>query len=104
MPKDSSHKYSKDQQKALEELRALSQICKSQEYQNHLKPRLAEAFTIKWLDPSQATNLQEFHKQYSEIYGRAMAYKEIYDWIETAEKTLIARVTQFDNAKKGYGI
>lgn len=39
-----------------------------------------------WPDPAEAKSVEEFHKQYTEHYGRAMAFKEIFSMLETADE------------------
>lgn len=94
----------KSYQPLLDRYQALLRICKSPDYQEHLKPILMEAFHNKWPDPSQSQDLAQFHKQYSEQYGRAMAFKEIYNMIETAEKASVELAKQMALPKKDYGL
>lgn len=46
---------------------------------------------------------KEFHKAYTESYGKAMAYKELYNAIENAGAKALALSEQINNPKK-YGI
>lgn len=62
------------------------------------------AFNNKWPDPSQAKTVEEFHKQYSEQYGRAMAYQEIFNMLEQADKMARNIAEQINNPKKDYGL
>ena len=88
----------------LKQMEGLTRICKSQDYQEYLKPILQEAFNNKWPDPTKAVSVEEFHKQYSEQYGRAMAYRELYNILENAD--IISRnvAEQIKNPTKNYGI
>lgn len=64
---------------------ALNRLCKSTDYQQHLKPYLQQAFSNKWIDPSQFKTLGEFHKSYTENFGKATAFQEIIDLLDSAE-------------------
>jgi len=88
----------------LDRYAALGAICKLPEYQNHLKPILQEAFQNKWPDPTQAKGTKEFHKQYTEQYGRAMAYKELFNMIEGGESMAKTMAEQIASPKKTYGM
>jgi hypothetical protein len=63
---------------------AFNRISQSTDYQQHLKPLLTGAFNNKWPDPAQ----QDFDRKYIIEYSRAMAYKEIFDILDTAQSMI----------------
>lgn len=83
---------------------ALYRLSQTKEYQEYLKPILEEQFQNKWLDPAQFKTLEEFHKAYSEAYGRAQAYKEIFNFIASSGKVAQNIADQIKNPEKSYGI
>lgn len=88
----------------LRKWQALSNLSKNKDYQQFLKPILREAFSNLWPDPSRAHSFEEFFKQYSEQYGRAIAYKEIYNMLESAETMVVNLSEQIKKPKKDYVI
>ena len=75
---------------------ALNRIRESEDYQQHLKPILEAAQLNKWLDPNQLDKqgqplfptVKEFHKVYTEAYGRAKAFEELQIMIDGSQKIL----------------
>jgi hypothetical protein len=71
---------------------------------------LEEAFLNKWLNPSELDvngqpkfpTEREFHKAYSEAYGKAMAFKELYALIENADELARNAAEQITKPKKNY--
>lgn len=63
---------------------------------------LEAQFQNKWLDPAQFKTLKEFHKAYSESFGRAMAYKEIADKLDKAKATYQEIKKKIDSPTKSY--
>lgn len=83
---------------------ALNRIFSTKDYQLYLKPILEGAFTNIWPDPTKASSYEEFHKQYSEQYGRAMAYKEIFSMLEGAGRVLENLTKQVNDPDKNYAL
>ena len=79
-------------------------LSKSEDYQLYLKPLLMEAFNNLWPDPTQAKSAEEFHKQYSEAWGKAMAYKELYNLLNSSEAMVEALSKQIKNPDKDFSI
>lgn len=92
----------KQAKEKLAEWEGLMRIEKSQDYQLYLKPILEKAFQNKWPDPSKAMTYEEFHKQYAEQYGRAMAYQEITTLLENAGTLAKNLAEQMKNPTKDY--
>jgi hypothetical protein len=90
----------RQQLEQLKKWEGLARIAQSEDYLNHLKPLLSDAFNNKWLDPASSTNYQDFHKQYTELYGRAMAYQELYNTLENS-KAMVVKVSEQVNSKEG---
>ena len=75
---------------------ALNRIYNSEDYQTHLKPILEQAFYNSWMNPSELNedgtpkfaSLEAFHKAYTEQYGRAIAYKELFNMLSNAGSVL----------------
>lgn len=65
---------------------------------------LVEAFSHKWPDPSLSKTYEEFHKQYSEQYGRAIAYKEVFELIETAETQAFNLAERMKDPEKDFSL
>jgi hypothetical protein len=103
MAKNTSQKINSLKQEALK-WEGLHRISQSTEYQEYLKPLLQEQFQNKWLDPAQFNSLEEFHKAYSEAWGRAQAYKEIYNMLESAGKVAQNMAEQIKSPQKDYAI
>jgi hypothetical protein len=95
---------SKQLKEILERYQALHRICQMEEYRLHLKPILEEAFKNKWPDPSQSKSTKEFHKQYTEQYGKAMAFRELFNMIEGAEKLANNLTQEMAKPKSSYGL
>ena len=68
----------------LERLEAFHRLAKSPEYLNHLKPFLTTKLHNSWLNPAQSESVEQFHKQYSEVYGQAKAAEELMRELEDA--------------------
>lgn len=83
---------------------ALFRIANSSDYKNYLKPILESAFQNLWPDPAESKTPEEFHKQYSEQWGRAMAYKDLYNLLESSGKVAQNIAEQIKNPDKDYGI
>lgn len=72
---------------------------------------LQEAFNNKWPQPDQLdsdkkplfTTYESFHKAYTEQYGKAMAFKEIFTMIESADDMSRNLAEQMSGKKKTYG-
>jgi len=79
---------------------ALNRIAKTQDYQEYLKPILEQAQINKWPDPVQ----ENFSKIYRVEYGRALAFKEIQNILETAEAMIINLTKQINDPDKNYEI
>jgi len=94
----------KEDKEKIAKWEALYRISQSTDYIEYLKPILQEAFNNKWPDPTQAKTPEEFHKQYTEQYGKAMAYKELYNLIESSGSVSRTLTSQIKNKKKGYGL
>lgn len=62
------------------------------------------AFQLKWVDPSQAKTIEEFHKQYTEQYGRAMAFQEVYNMLESAPDVARNIAEQIKSPDRDYAI
>ena len=88
---------------------AFSRICNSPEYQDFLKPLLVAAQANLWLNPEELDkdnrpvfpSLKAFHKAYTEMLGRARAYKEIQTMIDNAA-TYLKSVREQKETKKTY--
>lgn len=61
---------------------------------------LQSAFLNKWPDPAQ----ENFDRKYIIEYSRAMAYKEIFNLIEGAEKMAQVTAKQLKEPEKNYGL
>lgn len=95
----------KDQiKKQLSLYEGLHRLSSSSDYQNYLKPILQEAFQNKWPDPTQAKTPEEFHKQYTEAYGRSMAYMEIFNLLANAGSVAQNLSKQLKNPDRNYEI
>ena len=89
---------------------ALNRIAHSQDYQKFLKPILENAFHNSWMDPNQLDKNgrplfpthEAFHKAYTEQYGRAVAYKELYNMLDGAGAVLENVAKQINNPDKNY--
>lgn len=65
-------------------------------------------FQNKWLSPDERDKegkviyptFESFHKAYSEAYGRARSYKDIFDLIEGAENEVLRITKLIANGKK----
>lgn len=79
---------------------AFNRMSHSQDYLEYLKPLLNQALHNKWPDPAQ----EDFDKKYIIEYSRAMAYKEIYDIMETAEAMIKNLTKQIKDPQKNYEI
>lgn len=90
----------------------LSRICKGQDYQLYLKPILEQAFQNKWLDPNSLDKegkplfptMEAFHKAYSEEWGQAKAFKEVYNILENAEVMARNLAEQIKSPTKDYSL
>ena len=100
--KSSNHKFNLKAQLLVWEGR--HRLSQSEDYQLYLKPLLMEAFNNLWPDPTQAKSAEEFHKQYSEAWGKAMAYKELFNLLNSAEKMVEALSKQIKNPEKDFTI
>lgn len=78
---------------------ALNRLSKSPEYLEYLKPILEQAFNNLWPDPAESETVEGFFKQYTEQYGRAMAYKEIFNILSNASAVVINLSKQQDDKK-----
>ena len=65
---------------------------------------MEEAFLNKWPDPSQFSTSDEFHKKYTEDFGKAMAFKDLYNAIEGAEAMAQATAKQLKSPDKDYSL
>ena len=86
----------------LKKQEALERISKSQDYQEYLKPILESAVKNKWLDPSEFKSLEEFHKAYSESFGRASAFRELMMILDNAGTMARNISEQMSKPKKNY--
>lgn len=88
----------------LQEWEGLMRLQKSQDYQLYLKPILERAFQNLWPAPSESKTYEEFHKQYVEQWGRAMAYKELFNLLENAEALVNQLTKQLKDPTKDYSL
>ena len=96
-----SSRKSKSKNKELIRWEALDRISKLQEYQEHLRPILINAQQNKWLEPEKFKTLDQFHKAYSEVYGRAKAFGEIQTMIDGAS-AMLKSLADVEGKKKSY--
>ena len=82
----------------------LHRIAQSEDYKEYLKPILEGAFHNKWVDPASAETSEQFFKQYTEAYGRANAYKEIFTMLDQAGEMAINLAKQANNPDRDYGL
>lgn len=89
---------------------ALNRIFHSKDYQEYLKPILEGAFYNSWLNPNELDKegrplfptQEAFHKAYTEQYGRAIAYKELFNLLAGAGSVLENLSKQINNPEKNY--
>ena len=98
--------------KEMQKWEALHRISQSKDYTEYLKPILEAAFQNTWMNPNELTdsgepkfpNYESFHKAYTEQYGRAIAYKELYNMLSGAGAVLENLTKQINNPEKNYAI
>lgn len=91
-------------QKELPQLEALFRLKQQQEWVMYLKPLLSLQLTNKWLDPTKYPSNEEFIRAYDAMYGRAIAYQEIIDLIDSSESRIEEIKRQLEITEKSYGI
>ena len=79
---------------------AYNRLAANPDYLNHLKPLLLSAFSNLWPDPAQP----DFDRKYIIQYSKAMAFKEVYDLLETAKGRIEAIREKMAEPKKNYEI
>lgn len=98
--------------KEIKKWEAIFKISQSADYQQYLKPILESAFQNNWMKPDELdkegrplfSTYEAFHKAYSEQYGRATAYKELFLMFENAESMIQNLTKQLALPEKSYGI
>ena len=93
---------------------ALNRLSKMEEYKDYLRPRLQEAFNNRWIDPNQVDEngqplfdtYEAFHKAYTEMRGKAVAYQEITNMIDGASAMVeqISKAIEDPSADYGLGL
>ena len=78
------------EEQALEQNQQLLELCKTQGWQQVLKPLLLAKSHNSWLDPRGFKTKEELDYAYSKAWGLAQAAKEILEMVEQGEKVVTA--------------
>lgn len=89
--------------KELKKWEAFYQLSQTKQYKEYLKP-LLEQTQNKWLDPAQFKTVEEFHKAYSESWGRAKAFTELLNWFDNSEPMITQITKQLTEPERAKGI